>query len=270
MKTIIAALVTSSLLFTADVRAQDAPKPEIMIVAMGHLANPGRDAINIAVDDVMTPSRQAEIAALIEKLAAFKPTHVAIEARSSLQDKVDGLYRDYRAGKHSLGRGEAEQIGARLASRMGLERLHAVDWNDMPPGSADEYDWVAAAKAAGQQAQLDQVLDPARLPIPHLTPGVAMQDWLLQWNRPETLAALHNNYYGIAALGDPGKQQGAAWVGTWYARNLRIFNHLKATANQPGQRLLLVYGAGHGHLLRQFVQESGAFTLVEVESVLRN
>ncbi len=42
--------------------------------------NPRLDSKNIEADDVLLPRRQQEISDLIEKLAHFKPTKIAIEA----------------------------------------------------------------------------------------------------------------------------------------------------------------------------------------------
>ncbi|MGE0179289.1 MAG: DUF5694 domain-containing protein, partial [Sphingomonas sp.] len=56
---------------------------------------------------------------------------------------------------------------------------------------------------------------------------------------------------------------GAAWVGTWYSRNLRILNNLRALATRPGERIVAIYGAGHGYLLDQLARESGEFAVVD-------
>jgi hypothetical protein len=61
---------------------------------------------------------------------------------------------------------------------------------------------------------------------------------------------------------------GAAWVGQWYARNLRIFNHIRALATSPNDRIFVVYGAGHLTYLRKDAVESEQFTLVEPSTYL--
>ena len=53
---------------------------------------------------------------------------------------------------------------------------------------------------------------------------------------------------------------GANWVMLWHGRNLIIFNNIvRNTA--PGDRVLVVYGAGHGNLLRQYAGESVFYTV---------
>ena len=63
--------------------AQD--KPTLMVLASAHFNNPGRDTINIDVDDVMTEKRQAEIESVVEQLMAFNPTHIAVEVSGARQ-----------------------------------------------------------------------------------------------------------------------------------------------------------------------------------------
>ncbi len=66
-----------------------APKPMLMIVGTPHLANPSRDIANTKVESVLTPRRQAEIEALVDRLATFHPTHIAVEWETGGQAKLD-------------------------------------------------------------------------------------------------------------------------------------------------------------------------------------
>lgn len=53
---------------------------KILILGTYHLDNPGRDSVNVRVDDVLAEKRQREIAFVLDRLANFKPTKIAIEA----------------------------------------------------------------------------------------------------------------------------------------------------------------------------------------------
>jgi hypothetical protein len=243
-------------------------RPTLLVLGSGHFDNPGRDVANIKVDDVLAPTRQAEINEVVEQLAAYRPTHIAVEWPMSRQAALDARYRDYRDGKYQLGRGEEEQLGLKLAAKLHLARVHAVDWNEDSPGTDADYDWVAYGQAHGQKAQVTALLDPKGVigMVPLGTQSIGT--WLLQLNRPETLAASHRNYFDWAAIGDAEHQPGANWVGQWYARNLRIFTNLVRAAGRREDRMLVVYGQGHAYLLRQFAVESGAFRVVDVDDVL--
>jgi hypothetical protein len=241
----------------------------LLVLGTAHLDNPGHDVVNTKVDDVLAPTRQAEINEVVEQLAAYRPTHIAVEWPLKKQAALDARYRDYLAGKYQLGRGEVEQLGLRLAATLHLARVYAVDWLEEPPGKDEDYDWVAYGQAHGQKAQVSALLDPKGavgiVPLGTQTIG----KWFVQINQPETLAANHRNYFDWAGIGDAERQPGANWVGQWYARNLRIFTNLVRAADRPQDRVLVVYGYGHAYLLRQFAAESGAFRVVDVGDVLK-
>ncbi|HEU4880474.1 MAG TPA: DUF5694 domain-containing protein [Gemmatimonadaceae bacterium] len=243
-------------------------RPALLVLGSGHFDNPGLDVANIKVDDVLAPTRQAEINKVVEQLAAYRPTHIAVEWPMSKQAALDARYRDYRDGKYQLGRGEEEQLGLKLAAKLHLARVYAADWNEDSPGTDADYDWIAYGQAHGQKAQVTALLDPKGVIgiVPLGTQSIGT--WLLQLNRPEILAANHRNYFDCAAIGDAEHQPGANWVGQWYARNLRIFTNLVRAAGRPEDRMLVVYGQGHAYLLRQFAVESGAFRVVDVGDVL--
>jgi len=102
--------------------AQTERKPSLLIVGAPHFGNPGRDVVNVRVPDVLSPDRQREIEAVVDQLAAFRPTRVAVEWPAEEQARLDQRYADYRAGRHTLTANERDQIGLRLAARLGLSR----------------------------------------------------------------------------------------------------------------------------------------------------
>jgi hypothetical protein len=56
---------------------------------------------------------------------------------------------------------------------------------------------------------------------------------------------------------------GADVVAGRYARNLKIFANM-ARLTEQGDRVLIIYGASHGKLLRDFVRESADLDLIDV------
>src|SRR5690349_13813899 len=100
-------------------------RPALLVVGTAHFGNPGRDLLNPAVDDVLSPSRQAQIASVVQQLVAFRPTRVVLEWPATQQNQLDRTYADYVAGKAQLGRTEKEQLGLRLAKLAGLDHVEA-------------------------------------------------------------------------------------------------------------------------------------------------
>ena len=265
-----------SLLIAAPAVAQTPPsaqllgertaeqRPALMVLGTAHLANGRHDVQVTDAGDILAPGKQAEIAAVVEALARWRPTRIAVEVLAADQAELDRRYAAYRVGDYALTSNEVDQIGLRLAARLGLERVEAVDWNDMPPGEEADYDWMAGAEAAGEQARLARLRDPAQgRATTDLMASRPIADWLSVMNSPDYMRASHARYYDFALLGSPELGQGANWVGAWHGRNLKIFANLVRLADRPDDRVLVIYGAGHAFLLNRFASESGAF---DVES----
>lgn len=237
-------------------------RPSLMVLGTAHLANNNRDVLRTEVDDVLSPTRQAEIEAVVEALARWRPTKIAVEIKTKDQATLDRRYADYRAGTYALTASEIDQIGLRLAARLGHERVYGVDWNDMPPGEEADYNWIEGAEQAGEQARLAELRNPARgQRTTDLVQSRPIPEWLALMNSPEYLLGMHRPYYDFALLGTPETGQGANWVGAWHGRNLKIFGNLVRLADGPGERVLVIYGAGHAFLLNRFADESGAFNV---------
>lgn len=250
------------LLVAAPGWAAGPAKPALLILGTVHFGNPGRDTVNTRVPDVLGPARQREVAAIVDRLAAFRPTRVAVEWPADAQAELDQRYADYRAGRRALSANERDQIGLRLAARLGLSRVDAVDWDGNPPGRQSDYDYPAWAEAHGRGAEWRawvgrfQARADADTRLMACTPVSA---WLRRVNTASYRLTNHRTYYHVARIGDAG----AAWVGTWYTRNLRILGNLMAIAARPRDRVVAIYGAGHGYLLDLQARESGAFAVAD-------
>jgi hypothetical protein len=247
-----------------------ADRPALLVVGVSHFANPGADKNNVEFDDVLAPKRQREIEALVEALAAYKPTHVAVEYPAGQQDKLDARYRDYRAGKYTLTRNEVDQIGLRLAAKLGLPRVDAADWNEFPPGTEADFDFEVWAKQHHEEARLERVFDKSRAEQQQaLLTRSTIGEYLCAVNQPEDLARNAQVYFDAALFGDAKTNPGAVWVGNWYARNLRILANLVHIAPKPDDRIVAIYGAGHKPLLDRYGAESLAFKVDDVRAELR-
>jgi hypothetical protein len=245
--------------------AAAAPSPpapvEVMIVGVFHMSNPGHDMHNIAVDDVLAPKRQAEIVAITDALARFKPTKVAVEWPRAL---VAERYPKYLAGTLPPSHNEVVQLGFRLAKTAGSQGVWGIDADgDFPYPPLKAY-----ADAHGMAAALDaQDADVVRMVADEqrLLAGKGISAALRHLNEP---AQVNNAFYRAALkVGGGDVQPGADLLTAWYHRNFLICANLLQLA-QPGDRIVVVYGSGHNFLLRQCVTETPGFRLVEPNGYL--
>jgi len=242
-------------------------EPDLLIVGTPHLANPSRDAVNGRVPDIASPERQREIEALVDALARYRPTRVAVEVQAKDQARLDQRYEAYRRGAAALGPGEVDQIAFRLAAKLNLPRVDAVDWNGMPPMAEADFDYEAWAKANGRGEELKAWLGRVRTKVEASNAKMgctSVGNWYREVNSPAYRAEDNRAYFDVVMFGDAGPN----WVGgSWYMRNLRIFAALRRLA-QPDDRVLVLFGAGHGFLLDQYARQSGAFEVSDAMAYL--
>lgn len=232
--------------------------PEVMLVGTYHLANNNRDIINLPIEDVLTSKRQREIEQLVDGLAQWQPTRVAVEWKRSDQAGLDRRYADYLAGTLNLTANERDQLAFRLAKKLGLSKVYAIDWNEQGPGDLSDYDFIDWARRNGQDKRFDTFVKEGQAEANRTASNMREQtvsQWYNALNSPEMRLKAHQQYFTLASFGSNDVNPGAAWVGTWYARNLRIFNNIREII-APEERVLVLHGTGHTYLLDRFLRES--------------
>jgi hypothetical protein len=77
--------------------------------------------------DMLSPERQTQIEAVVDRLARFNPTRIMVEVTPDREAQLNETYRAYLDGTHRLAANESEQLGMCLAGKLGLPMIHAVD-----------------------------------------------------------------------------------------------------------------------------------------------
>ncbi len=263
------------LAITCAPLTQAAPKPEpieVMILGTYHMGNPGQDLHNAKVDDVLSPAKQTELADVAARLAKFKPTKIAVEA---ITDRPDFTYAKFEAFTPELltkNSDERVQIGFRLAHQLGLKSIYGIDEQSdtidyFPFDKVDAY-----AKEHGQAdllATLHARVETIMREFEAAQKSTPARLLLAQTNDPARILKDNNDfYYGLLSLGDRNTQPGADLNAAWYLRNAKIFAKLTQVA-KPGDRIIVLFGAGHAFWLRQLVQNTPGYVLVEPNKYLR-
>lgn len=234
--------------------------PQVLILGTYHFESSRQNVAKPEVVDVLTPARQAEIREVLEALARFQPTKIAIESPSTSGAHVDSLYQAYRSGRRDLTRSESQQLGFRLAGTLGHDAVHPIDFrNDFPFGAMMEYAQVHDPEfVTFVQEELSRVEAESNRQQRDHTVG----EILRIRNEPGTLAKDHGTYMRFAVVGDSESYVGADLVASWYERNLKIFANLKRIV-EPRDRILVIFGSGHAPILRQLVTAHPEMILVD-------
>lgn len=104
---------------------------EVMVLGTYHFGNPGRDMVNVKVDDVTSPRRQRELDALAQALLAFRPTRVMVEIQRPGPSYDVPEFAGFSLATLTTSRNEIAQIGYRVAA---LAHLPSVQGIDEQPG----------------------------------------------------------------------------------------------------------------------------------------
>ncbi|QBX38083.1 hypothetical protein E4M02_06050 [Brevundimonas sp. S30B] len=244
------------------------PVADVMLVGVYHMHNPGADQHNFEADDVLAERRQAEIAAVTARLAAWSPDLVLVEWTRDDAARLDALYDRYREGGGRDNRNEIAQLGFRLADALGHDRVAAIDV-DMPfvadeqiaaeaQGDARLLSLKAEIQAYGQDVVARQA---ERLS------ALSVGDYLAHLNSPESLTENHDYYVRhLIRLWSGENQGGAHTIHNWYGRNIFIFQNLLREVEESGgqaRRVVVFFGYGHVPTLAQLIEDTPWLTLVD-------
>lgn len=244
------------------VQGQGQGQVQVMVLGTHHFASPGLDLYNARFDDVLSARRQAEVAEVVERLARFKPTVVAVEARADeLPGRALPAYAAVRAGSRPLGRNETEQIGFRLAQAAGLAQVLGIDAPGEFPFEAVQAFAAEQGRSADLQASLDAMGRRTRS-FEGMARTATLAALLRHLNQPASLREDHAWYLQVLAFGQGDRQPGAELLGRWMTRNMGTCARLLQSV-KPGDRAFVLIGAGHATLLRQCVQGMPGWQLVE-------
>lgn len=235
---------------------------DFLFIGSYHMNNPGRDVHNTQADDVLSKKRQHEIEEAVRLIERFRPTKVMVEAGTKRQDEISTRFSESCHGSRALTRSETEQLGFRIACNLGLKTVYAVDQDELVPiQDEDSINYLKAVERYRQQKQYDADMAIVKAWIDKdqqvLDRGTVL-DMLKRMNSDAWLQDNAESYYRIGLLGTPSDPVGASWVQYWFGRNLAIFNNI-ARNTEDGDRVLVIYGAGHGNYLRQLAADSGIY-----------
>jgi hypothetical protein len=242
----------------------------IMILGMYHMNNPGLDAANVEADDVLLSRRQKEIQDVVNHLASFRPTKIAVEApyRSTA---VPDSFRQYVAGTYALSRNETEQIGFRLAKQLGLPGVTPIDFPMFMSGQvSSELDLTPAPDTAKRTVPAAAAHPRELSAREKLLRASTVSEYLLMLNADSSMKADHAGYLeSIQKRSAPAIYERTDQLTNWYKRNLRMFTNLNREVDHGQDRVLVLVGSGHLTILRQLASAASYYCLVEPSAYLR-
>ncbi|MEM1115842.1 MAG: DUF5694 domain-containing protein [Bacteroidota bacterium] len=284
MRLLVSLIALLTLLQPVWVTAQDAPSPdnpyqtpqpnpavwpecvpgqvEVMLLGTVHMNNPGLDLNNVDVPDVRTPALQAELEELTERLAAYAPQKVMVESVWSEDPaRLDAAYAAYLAADGTTqSRREAEQIGFRLARRLGLGGVYPIDYTR----GMDRSEMQAYAADGGPTIHTmdygQLIPERFRVDVNEVVRQLSMTEYHAWLNDDVALRANHFEMFGMALGAGTGEAYpGPDLLAAWYGRNLNMVHHILRGIEPGDQRVFVLVGSGHVRVMRHLLNEAPHF-----------
>lgn len=281
------------LFFAFNLSAQEKPRTpdkKIQIVILGTFHYGATTDKNRTEFDALATNRQREIGQIVELLAKYNPDKIFVENEPSEQARWNKILTDYKRGIEPTGndlKNEIFQLAVKTAKQTNNPNgVICIDYQ-MP------VDYEAALKNAKDDVErnyIKQVQAIAAMPEPKnqnekffFLPFKAskdfkplkiaesnLRDYYVWMNSPENIRRSHyqNDNYLALAFGENENYVGAEYVNLWYNRNLKILTNILRNASLDDNRYLLIIGAAHVKVLKDFFADHPYFEIVEIKNIL--
>lgn len=220
-----------------------------------------------------TPAQRRHLAAVF--LAGGEPASALVQwLRLPAAERREGDGIDAELLKQlertSRRMNENYQIAARLAARLGHERVYSVDDHT----SDENYPDQAAYEEAIQKGWSNPGTRQFRKLVTPLEKAALTTDGMMALYRfynSKTTARLNFKSDFGAQLLDPSPQHyGRRYVGWWETRNLRMVANIREiAARSPGSRTLAIVGASHKPYYERYLAQMHDLRIASTDPVLR-
>jgi hypothetical protein len=188
-------------------------------------------------------------------------------AEDGVTSRLMNAFNEYDARQN-----ENHQIAARLAARLGLERVYATDDHAADDVGAPFWKDFEAMYEAGWGAEImaNEAFIPLREAAQNLnTPDQLMATYRMLNSDATGRTDADGQWLSLMTRATPN-HVGRARVAFWEARNLRQIAHIReVSARYPGQRLLVIVGSAHKPWFDAYLRMMSDVDVVDAMQVLR-
>lgn len=264
-----------------DSSSSEKQKPtQVLLIGTFHFHNPGRDIVKTKSFDVLTESAQNDLEDITSKIAAFAPSKVFVEYNYEKQEKLDGLYARYLAGtffddpnlSKFYRRNEIFQFGFRVAKKLGLKKVYAVDYRNTDFPYYDVMKVIDSAKQDDLKSKIDSLTKKFATDMNMKIDSGASLKELLYWMNSKESKDENVEYYTelLTRAGDRANFQGAKLVSEWYRRNFYIWSLIQKQTTKNDDRILILFGSGHTAVLDQILKYNRNWKTVGLKEIMEN
>lgn len=225
------------------------------------------DVVQTDAGNLLSDEKQQEIDEVVNELASFKPTKIAVEVEKIHNKKLNENYQDYLNNSFDLTVNEVHQLGFKAGKKLTLKNMSGIDWmENIGNRSIDEVlEWAQQNQPLLFEKIMNEYIAKLEMNLKDLTVLEALK---LINNDERTVPLDHETYMQIAKIGKANEYVGIDWVRWWYQRNLIIYKNILNLIDDAEDRILLIIGSGHLHLITQFLEENGEVVIENLNDFL--
>jgi hypothetical protein len=273
--------ILSLLLILTAIKTLSQAKTDALLIGTFHFNNPGQDVVKTKAFDILSKESQHELELIADRIKKFKPDKVFVEWEYADQLGLDTLYNHYLIGSFEqyinskfpssnfYRENEIFQLAFRAAKKSNLPKVYAVDVrnNNFP------YDSLIASIDSVNQPYLRHEIDSAINAITKIinynNSNLSLRKNLEYLNTP-SYHQMDLGFY-LQYLNPAGRANnfvGAYLVSEWFKRNLYIYSLIQRQVGPTDKRILVLFGASHVSLIKEFMKSDKRFKSVEPLTIL--
>lgn len=256
-------------LITFSITSAQTKKKQILLIGTFHYANPGLDVAQLNNFNIMSEKSQKELEIMSEKIKKFGPDKIFVEWEFKKQAELDQFYNKNTDSLFKNNKSEITQLALRTAKKLNHKKLYGMNlYTRFPYDSlmmsmekANQKDLIAKNKAITEnfEKQHNEKIRKSSL-----------QEMMLYYNTKQAENENLQWYLEVAnRAGNPDDFTGASLVSNWYKRNLYMYSIIQKLTESTDNKIMILVGAGHAALIREYITHDPTFELVELSTVLK-
>ena len=203
----------------------------------------------------------------MEKLKNYRPTKILVEYPFEKAQRLDSLYQAYLNDEYQLTINEIDQLGFRLARQLGHPAIYAVDYElSLPFGPFMEF--AEKHDKEGLDTFLKSIEEHDEKESRFLGENTILDYFIFRNSDEEDLRNKNLYIDKTAKFINDTTYIGIDFTAKWWERNFYIMGNIDR-ATEAGDRLLLIIGAGHRAVLRDFFEDRQDMLYVEIQDYLK-
>lgn len=195
--------------------------------------------------------KQVEILELVDFLADFKPSKIAVEWERSEQEELSKVYIK---SEENYEMNEVEQFGFRLATKLNHKKIFAVNW----AGLLTQEEMMALNQSIQENYPgVLQAVEAFNEKSGSIRPEQTLLEAYRHLNNQELTKELEQMYLSILAVEKNGQNIGVSFLNKWIERELVIVKNISEILEKSKERILLVVGGDHLWMLKKLFEGKG-------------